>query len=931
MGIDTTANNSPLSTPLRGVDGDEPFIESGRAVETDGSFPTVTSPSPIDLQQFKLALFDEIDQEADKLTRTPRQFASRSRYRLIRLIGKGGLGQVYRALDKKLDRQVAVKISKSASNWTHHDEDRFFREYRLTARLQHPGIPAVFSAGRLSNGKRFYAMRLVEGQPLSEMIRSHHQVAISDVNARKESLIRLLGHFKAVCDTVHAAHECGVVHLDLKPENVMVEPSGATFVVDWGLAQHIPSGPLSNAGRPILDADDPRPVGRPSAGTPEYMAPEQILGDRRSIDAKTDIFALGGLLHAILTGAPPRQQNSAVPGRTRFFSLIRRDAFQGESQTIDRDRLSSSLPELRSICLRALEHQQADRYPSAQALGSDVTNWIRGDTVVAHRGEYSWSQLVGRVLVRHQKIAGIALLSTIIVVLAIVTAAVQMWTAAGRVQVALVKQQQTNSQLFTALEQLTESVMTDSILSSPLLSEVREDLLTQLGAQYLLWSNQAEGTISEKIRAGRGLSAVANIEMQTGKLSRALDSAELSLRLWREVVREDESLEAIQGLLNGLRQRAELLMSNDQLPEAEQACSECRELLSHSRQQMSSAEALIEEAKLSETLVSLEYSQAERQPTPDLRTRHMLLARGHAQRAVDLRRQLTNNNSTATARLDLAGGLSRLALTTQKSVSASEAVGIYHSALQTLSEAAARQPDAKMLSQIESLRVTVLFNQIMAFNGAADYSSARAAAREGISIAARLDRQFPLMIRYRQELARGWGNLAATLVSIHNLTKSPEDLEELLTAQGEASSTYLKLSDELPDRGYQGAGAIHLMRRGLTLHQRTTRHEEALAAYRKCFELVPNILDMEPTNAGNWHCIAVGYALMINDQAGTSEDTRAEYSKRLAELAPRLVAPALTDRLLRSQILSDPAFQAVSHIDPVTEMLAQLRKITDTL
>ncbi len=370
-----------------------------------------------DLQKFKLALFDEIDREADKLTRTPRRFSSRSRYRLIQLIGKGGLGAVYRAVDRKLGRNVAVKISKSASNWTKLQEDRFFHEYRLTASLQHPGIPSVFAAGRLSNGKRFYAMRLVKGLSMSELIRTHHRLATGGATARKKSLIQLMGHFKAVCDTVHAAHENGVVHLDLKPENVMVESSGATFVVDWGLAQAFTGKRDSPAAAQIgvSDSEVTSPTSpRSSAGTPEYMAPEQLRGERFAFDRQTDVFALGGILQMLLTGSPPRIRPQRSPGRTRYFSWIRREPLVDvEVQLCELGRYHE-FSELASICRRAVAESKAQRYPTAKDLREEIERWERGDDVEAHRRKYAISELVSRYIARHAKVVASAVAAVIV-------------------------------------------------------------------------------------------------------------------------------------------------------------------------------------------------------------------------------------------------------------------------------------------------------------------------------------------------------------------------------------------------------------------------------------------------------------------------------------------------------------------------------------
>ena len=138
--------------------------DTKKVVQTRPSDPTShqVGGSP-NLDDFKRSLFAAFDRQATKVQKAPRRFSSKARFTRRRWIGGGGLGDVYEALDRKVGRVVAVKISKSVSPWTKCEHDRFYLEYRLTARLQHPGIPPVYAAGRLSNGRRFYSMRLVVG------------------------------------------------------------------------------------------------------------------------------------------------------------------------------------------------------------------------------------------------------------------------------------------------------------------------------------------------------------------------------------------------------------------------------------------------------------------------------------------------------------------------------------------------------------------------------------------------------------------------------------------------------------------------------------------------------------------------------------------------------------------------------------------------
>jgi serine/threonine protein kinase len=201
-----------------------------------------------------------------------------TRYALMSVIGRGGMGVVYLARDTALDRDVALKIVDRSP-----EEDAsqggppraLEKEARILARLEHPGIVPVHDFGELPDGRLFYAMKHVRGDRLDRWM------------ASSRDLSERLGVFLRVCEAVAFAHAHGVVHRDLKPENVMVGEFGEVLVLDWGVAMEHGATDLFAAG----------------AGTPAYMAPEQTHG-QGAIDQRTDVFALGAVLEAIADAVP---------------------------------------------------------------------------------------------------------------------------------------------------------------------------------------------------------------------------------------------------------------------------------------------------------------------------------------------------------------------------------------------------------------------------------------------------------------------------------------------------------------------------------------------------------------------------------------------------------------------------------------------------
>jgi serine/threonine protein kinase len=196
------------------------------------------------------------------------------RYEITGRLGRGGMGIVYAAQDRVLDREVAIKVLDELGS--HAVADHLLAEAKILGRLEHPGIVPVHDAGRLADGRVFYVMKLVRGDRLDAAVVSR------TLNDR-------LDLFQRICEAVAFAHARGIVHRDLKPQNVMLGPFGEVLVMDWGVATA--AGTLPEAGAVV--------------GTPGYMAPEQE-HDARTVDARADIYALGVILEAMLPDPAPK-------------------------------------------------------------------------------------------------------------------------------------------------------------------------------------------------------------------------------------------------------------------------------------------------------------------------------------------------------------------------------------------------------------------------------------------------------------------------------------------------------------------------------------------------------------------------------------------------------------------------------------------------
>lgn len=328
-----------------------------------------------------------------------------ARYVMGEELGRGGIGRVVLAHDQRLGRDVALKellaSAGSGSGVTVASLARFLREARVTARLEHPGIVPVHELGRRADGSLFYTMKRVRGRSLAQILRAARTPA---------ERLATLSAFRSVCDAVAYAHSRGVVHRDLKPDNVMVGAFGETVVLDWGIAK-VRGAPdvAGDAPAPQPDADVGQTVEGAAMGTPSYMAPEQARGAHAEVDERSDVWGLGAILFEILVGAPPFTGTSVMA----VLAKVLTDAPPRVAV-----HAPQAPPELAAIADRALQRDPAARYRSAAELSADVAAFLDGRAVGAYG--YSSLELVRR-FVRRNRAATIA---SVLVLVATASAAV---------------------------------------------------------------------------------------------------------------------------------------------------------------------------------------------------------------------------------------------------------------------------------------------------------------------------------------------------------------------------------------------------------------------------------------------------------------------------------------------------------------------------
>jgi len=299
------------------------------------------------------------------------------RYTLTRLHAEGGLGKIWVAHDTDLNRDVALKEIKSTASPSPESWRRFLKEAQITGQLEHPNIVPVYElARRKEDDQPFYTMRFVRGQTLRDAIAEFHRRRAGKPAERLELQRQLLEPFIKVCQAVGYAHSRGVIHRDLKAENVVLGGYGEVVVLDWGLAKVVgqpdADGPQVKEPRISLSAEADATKTQGQLGTPVYMAPEQVDARHGPVDTRTDVYGLGGILFEILTAQPP------APGQ--LVSEVLRNVESGNLRKAH--ELESTVPRpLEAVCVKALAHDPGKRYRRPEDLAEDVRRWLVDEPV----------------------------------------------------------------------------------------------------------------------------------------------------------------------------------------------------------------------------------------------------------------------------------------------------------------------------------------------------------------------------------------------------------------------------------------------------------------------------------------------------------------------------------------------------------------------
>ena len=275
------------------------------------------------------------------------EFKTFGNYELIEEIARGGMGVVYRARHKRLNRLVALKMILGGRFASPTEVRRFIQEVETAASLDHPNIVPVYEIGEHEN-QPFYSMRLVQGESLS-----HHSNKIS------KDMISIAKLMATVARAIHYAHERGFLHRDIKPSNIMVDTDGTAYIMDFGLSINMNCNLNLSGSGAIM-------------GTPSYMSPEQATGQKVPLTERIDIYSLGAVLYELMVGRPPFRSQTIME---TLIQVMEREP-SAPSQIV------SDIPDdLEAICMKCLCKSPDERYQSADALASDLEKFAKGENL----------------------------------------------------------------------------------------------------------------------------------------------------------------------------------------------------------------------------------------------------------------------------------------------------------------------------------------------------------------------------------------------------------------------------------------------------------------------------------------------------------------------------------------------------------------------
>lgn len=501
-----------------------------------------------------------------------------SRYQLLSKLGSGGVGEVWKAYDSLMEREVAVKTIRKEHRLNQVVNQRLEREALITGAIQHPGIPSIHGFGRLADGSVHVVMKQVQGTTLAEIL--------AQGQSESEDLPRLINIFAQIAKTLAFTHAQGVIHRDLKPQNIMVGRFGEVQVLDWGMSkrteQESETETTTAGGDTLSPADESEGASVLTRagevfGTPAYMAPEQASGSQQQVGPQSDVFSLGAMLYEILCG---RRLHPSADGQ----DLIQRAAAGVTPESLEELRTSGIDEKLRNICERCLQLSPKARPANAGDVSDAVVDYLEGTQVALEQERLDRQAAeIEAVEATKRRKATVWFLSAIVAASLIgIVGVLWQWSVASEARDEAQTQGNLAEERFLQAKQTVDQFLVEVANSGSLLSAtpgtqaLRRTLLTKAKNYYEAFTATEPDSLELKAE-------LANAYQSLGKVARELESGDETIEVLSKAlqIREDVIAEGFQipeQTLELMRTHNELATAYDSTGDADATIRSCKQV-----------------------------------------------------------------------------------------------------------------------------------------------------------------------------------------------------------------------------------------------------------------------------------------------------------------------------------------------------------------